>query len=195
MRRQMTADAKARITAALIDNYEEGHDAWMALEEAGIRLEAGPEEMSDEDVAVEGDTEDEAEREAMRQLRTWESTGARKRTAKEVAADEHATPVERALAREWLDRASIRNAKHRRTRRGAGAEGGGSAGAGRSTNGKTTRKRTTRATRNGARATRGTGMTTQSGDNGDSGGGSGGGSGNGCYYSGGGGGGGGPIGC
>ena len=196
LRRHMTAEAKARITAALIENYEEGHDAWMALEEAGIRLDAGPEETSDEDVAIEGDTDDEAEREALRQLRTWESAGTRKRAAKEVAADEHATPAERALAQAWLDRASARNAKQRRTRRGAGDGVSSSGGAGRTTNDKTARQRAAslRATRSGARAIRGTGRAIQRSDDRGGGGGSGSGSGNGCYYSGGGGGGGGPAG-
>ena len=111
----MDATAKEAILVKAIDEDNEEYDSELqAMQEAGIKLCSRDDDYDecegrDDDSEQSEDDEVTDLTEDISHLREWDESGDRKRTAKEVAADEGETEQNREKAAEWL----LKNKKNR----------------------------------------------------------------------------------
>ena len=117
--RKWTGGASNRrlLVLALLQLPDKTRDSMaQTLRDAGVRLHDNGEDSEDET-----DDEEEKEEDELHYLRRWEHGGGQKRTAREVANDEHETAANRLMARRWMDenikRQKIKNTKSTSTTR------------------------------------------------------------------------------
>ena len=148
-----TEQAKARMEDTLLTNHEEHNEDWEQLRLAGVKLVddeplgGGEWDSDDSDSANELEEEEVIDMtDDITHLRKWDADNDRKRSAKEVAADDTETEDVRQQAREWMEA----NAKKART----GATRGTRHGQGTRARQGAKKQRATKPTRRGAVAAR-----------------------------------------